>query len=108
MGGRWFFLCGGHFIVPSYKLYVDFGRCNGVVDIIWLPKTDFHATLTSSIQEGFTHVGTSAQIAQDLVNRVQSLVLLQKSGNDVNKKIHGVKDIVEQKKDKTKQKIGRM
>jgi len=30
-----------HFIVPSYKVYIDFGRCDGIVEIIW------HENLTS-------------------------------------------------------------
>jgi len=50
--------------------------------------------------KGFTRVGTSAQIPKSLVHRVQSLITSQRVGEDVNPKICGVKEIVEQKKQK--------
>ena len=43
------FHCEGvHFIIPSYKWYVDFGRCDGVVEIISWAKTKYHATSQSN------------------------------------------------------------
>ena len=89
---------GGHFIIPSYKLYVDFGRCDGVVEIISRAKTNYHATSQSSRVEGFTHVGTSTQIPQSLVDRVKLLMQCPKNGEHVNSRIRGVKEIVQQKK----------
>ena len=89
---------GGHFIIPSYKLYVDFGRCDGVVEIISRAKTNYHATSQSSRVEGFTHVGTSTQIPQSLVDRVKLLMQCPKNGKHVNSRIRGVKEIVQQKK----------
>ena len=68
---------GGHFIIRSYKLYVDFGRCDGVVEIISRAKTNYHATSLSSRLEGFTHVGTSTEIPQSLVDRVKLLMQCQ-------------------------------
>jgi hypothetical protein len=32
---------GGHFIVPTYKVYVDFRNCDGVVEILWQGKKGF-------------------------------------------------------------------
>ena len=89
---------GGHFIIPSYKLYVDSGRCDGVVEIILHAKTNYHATSQSSRVEGFTHVGTSTQIPQSLVDRAKLLMQCPKNGEHVNSRIRGVKEIVQQKK----------
>jgi len=57
-----FFCNGRYFIVPSYKVYVDFRKCDGVVEIIWRAKIDFHGTSNWKTREGFTRVGTSTQI----------------------------------------------
>jgi hypothetical protein len=42
---RSFYCDKRQFILPSYKCYTDFTNFDGVVEIIWQAKTDFHATL---------------------------------------------------------------
>ena len=69
-----------------------------VVEIILRAKINYHATSQSSRVEGFTHIGTSIQIPQSLVDRVKLLMQCPKNGEHVNSRIHGVKEIIQQKK----------
>jgi len=89
-----------HLIVPSYKLYIDFGQFDAIDEIIWRAKSNFHAPSQSTMAKGFNHVETSAPIQKNLVHRVQSLITSQRGREDVNPKIRGLKEIVEQKKQK--------
>lgn len=88
---------GGHFVVPSYKLYVNFGKCDGVVEIIWRANLDLHATSPSTTKLGFSRIGTSVQIPRSLVRRVLLLKKDERNGENVNPRVRGLKEIVEQK-----------
>jgi hypothetical protein len=46
------FTCeGGQFVVAPYKVYIDFGSCDGIVEIIWRGNKDHHRTLPSRTAE---------------------------------------------------------
>ena len=83
-------------------MYVHFGRCDGVVELISRAKTNYHATSPSSGVQGFTHVGTSTQTPESLVHKVKLLIQCPKNGEHVNSRIRGVKETVQQKKLKLK------
>jgi len=68
--------------------------------MIWRAKSDFHSTSPSTTSKGFTHVGTSTQIPKTLVCRVQSLMKDKRIGIDVNSRIRGLDELVNQKKRK--------
>jgi hypothetical protein len=40
---------GGQFVVVPYKVFVDFGSCDGIVEIIWRGNQDHHRILPSRI-----------------------------------------------------------
>jgi len=82
---------GGHFIISSYKLYINFGWNDGIVEIIWQAKFDFHATPQSTMAKRFTGVGTFVQLPKSFIHRVQSLIKSQRVREDVNLRIHGLK-----------------
>lgn len=88
---------GGEFVVFPYELFVDFGTCDGVVEIIWHGKTDFHATMLSRTIPGFIRLRTSIQINRKLIDRIAKLVKKHKMGVDINRKVRGVKKIIDEK-----------
>ncbi|KAF7296617.1 Polyketide synthase PksM [Mycena chlorophos] len=55
---------GGEFIWAEYGIGVDFARCSGLVEIYWRGKLDFHGTMQSTDNDGFTRFGTSVQITK--------------------------------------------
>ena len=85
---------GGEFVVPSFKSFIDFNACDGIVEIIMHAKPDFHATLPSNKKIGFSRLGTSIQC---LVQRIKNLLLEKAKGKTVDGKVRGVKEIVAQK-----------
>jgi len=59
---------GSEFVFTSYKVCIDFGTCNGIVEVIWHGQIDYHYTTRSITTIGFTKIGTSIQISQQLVS----------------------------------------
>ncbi|KAF9528575.1 hypothetical protein CPB83DRAFT_854378 [Crepidotus variabilis] len=63
---------GGCFIWGDYGFGVDFERCEGLVEIYWRGKTDYHGTLKSVSKSGATRFGTSTQLTEKGVRGFQS------------------------------------
>jgi hypothetical protein len=93
-------LQSGHFIVPTYKVYVEFGSCDGVMEILWRGKKDYHATAISITTSTFTKSGTSAQTSKSLVHRIKVLIKKQEDGENPNTRVRGLNKLVEEKKKK--------
>ncbi|KAF8600356.1 hypothetical protein BDV93DRAFT_608749 [Ceratobasidium sp. AG-I] len=72
---------GGQFVLPDFKLAIDFGSCAGKVDMMWRGSKDLHATARSTTTKGFQRIGTSIQGARRLLTRVQ---------NSLKKPVHKV------------------
>jgi hypothetical protein len=72
---------GGQFVVPDFKLFVDFSACTGKVDMMWRGSQDLHATARSKTSLGYQRVGTSIQGSRRLLVKVQNS--LKKSANKV-------------------------
>jgi len=53
---------GGEFVWAEYLTGVDFQRCIGIVEIMWLGCMHFHATMSSISEDGYTRFGSSVQI----------------------------------------------
>jgi hypothetical protein len=62
---------GGQFVLPEFKLAVDFASCTGKVDMMWRGSKDLHATAWSSTRHGFQRIGTSIQGSQRLLQKVE-------------------------------------
>ena len=88
---------GGEFLFASYKVCVDFHTCDGIVEIIWRGKTDFHSTIPSSTSLPYTRIGSSIQVNKVLVQRIKNLVMMQNRGENTSKKIRGVGQIMTKK-----------
>ena len=89
---------GGEFVLASYKVFVDFNACDGVVEIIWRGKTDFHSTLASTTMIRYTRLGTSVQVSDDLVQRLKMLVhMFGKNSVNIGSRVRGVQQIVDSK-----------
>jgi hypothetical protein len=84
---------GGEFVVPSYEVYIDFGACDGIVEAIWRGKTDYHCTTKSTTTRGYTRIGSSVQISQRLVSKLENAIKALQSGDQnldtINTKIKG-------------------
>lgn len=94
---------GGEFIWGAFGIGVDFQRfvfffqvdphsyyyrARGLVEIFWRGKVDFHGTLESSDEDGYTRFGTSIQITAKGVNAMQkvwNVEELARSGHDVHR-----------------------
>ncbi|KIL65066.1 hypothetical protein M378DRAFT_60828, partial [Amanita muscaria Koide BX008] len=61
---------GGGFLWGEYGIGVDFQRAQGLVEIFWRGKHDFHSTMLSSSPDRATRWGTSVQLTQRGVNAV--------------------------------------
>lgn len=49
---------------------MDFGRCDGITELIWQGKLDSHRTLPSSSDKGYTRIETFVQISNKLVQAI--------------------------------------
>ncbi|KAJ7507647.1 hypothetical protein B0H11DRAFT_1705665 [Mycena galericulata] len=94
--GRWTFspdadhhrTKGGQFLWGQYGVRVDFEKAHGLVEIYWRGQLDYHGTLESIDELGFTRFGTSIQITRKGVNAMQkvwNVEELAKSGHDVHR-----------------------
>ncbi|RKO90206.1 hypothetical protein BDK51DRAFT_31890 [Blyttiomyces helicus] len=45
---------GGHLVLQSYGVALDFTACDGVVDVLWRCKDDVHGVMESQYAEGFS------------------------------------------------------
>jgi len=88
---------GGEFLLGSYKVCVDINACDGVLEMIWCGKDDFHSTIQSTTSPLYTRVGTFVQVSNTLVQRMRSLLKQHAGGVDISKKVRGVNNIVEKK-----------
>lgn len=93
---------GGQFLLGSYKVCIDFNPCDGIVEIIWRGKSDFHCTVKSTTNLMYTRIGTSVQINNSLVQRMKILLEMYRNGININKRVRGVNQIVEEKLKKLK------
>ncbi|KAJ7038512.1 hypothetical protein C8F04DRAFT_914784, partial [Mycena alexandri] len=59
---------GGEFIWGAFNIGVDFNKARGLVEIFWRGQFDFHGTLSSTDEDGYTCFGTSIQITSKGVN----------------------------------------
>ncbi|KAF7354508.1 Polyketide synthase PksM [Mycena venus] len=78
---------GGEFVWGAFKVGVDFERAQGLVEIFWRGQFDFHGTLSSTDDDGFTRFGTSIQITAKGVNamhKVWNVAELAQSGHNVH------------------------
>jgi hypothetical protein len=84
---------GGQFLIAPYKICVDFGRCDGIIELIWQGKLDSHRILPSSSDKGYTKIGTSVHIS----NRLVQVVAKTRLESIVGKNVHfrGVSDMYE-------------
>jgi len=67
------------------------------VEVIWRGGLDFHSTLPGTTSENRTRFGSSAQISNSLVQRMNILLEMHAKGEDIKKRIRGVKEILELK-----------
>jgi len=87
--GRWIFrpnvdhnkTRGGEFIWGAYGVGVDFARARGLVEIFWRGLLDFHGTLKSIDDAGFTRFGTSIQITARGVNAMRKVWNVEQLAN---------------------------
>jgi hypothetical protein len=49
---------GGEFVVSLHKICIDFGACDGSMEIIWRRKADYHKIFSSHTAKEFSHIGT--------------------------------------------------
>jgi hypothetical protein len=75
---------GGQFLIAPYKICVDFGRCDGITELIWRGKLDSHRILLSSSDKGYTRIGTSVQISNRLVQAITKARLESTAGKNVH------------------------
>lgn len=82
--------------MADYGIGVDFAKNDGITFLIWRGKHDIHGTLKAKAADGFTMVGTSVQIAKQLVHCV--VVHEQRLEEDVNTevKVVGLSEQVEE------------
>ncbi|KAJ6629766.1 hypothetical protein B0H10DRAFT_2372424 [Mycena sp. CBHHK59/15] len=59
-------------------------RACGLVEIFWHGQLDYHGTLNSTDQEGYTHCGTSIQITTEGVNAMQKVWNVEQLANSVH------------------------
>ncbi|KAJ7916205.1 hypothetical protein B0H13DRAFT_1495990, partial [Mycena leptocephala] len=64
---------GGEFMWGAYGIGVDFARARGLVEIFWRGQVDYHGTLNSTDESGYTRWGTSVQITSKGVNAMQKV-----------------------------------
>ncbi|KAJ7430674.1 hypothetical protein B0H11DRAFT_1707471 [Mycena galericulata] len=77
---------GGEFMWGAYGVGVDFA--NGLVEIFWRGQLDYHGTLQSIDEQGFTRFGTSIQITTKGINamhKVWKVEELAESGHDIHR-----------------------
>ncbi|KAG8790337.1 hypothetical protein FRC12_012123 [Ceratobasidium sp. 428] len=56
---------GGQFVLPEFKIAVDFGGCAGQIDMMWRGSQDLHATARSRTKAGYMRFGTSTSAKSD-------------------------------------------
>jgi hypothetical protein len=69
-------------------LILSFHRARGLVEIFWRRQVDYHGTLNSTDESGYTRWGTSVQITSKGVNAMQkvwNVEQLARSGHDVHR-----------------------
>ncbi len=71
--------------------------CDGIEEILWHGKIDFHSIIPSTTSLGYMRIGTSVQSNEGLVQRIKLLIMMQKYGKDITKKVRGVTKIEESK-----------
>ncbi|KAJ7082196.1 hypothetical protein B0H15DRAFT_785893 [Mycena belliarum] len=78
---------GGEFLWGAFKAGVDFERLTrGLVEIFWRGESDYHGTLNSVDNEGYTRFGSSIQITSKGVNamhKIWNVEELARSGHDI-------------------------
>ena len=87
---------GGKFLLDSFKAYIDFNACDGIVEII-CGRSDFHSTIISTISLIYIRIGTSIQINNGLVQKMKTLLKMRTNEIDINKRVRGINQIVEKK-----------
>lgn len=79
---------GGQFLLGiSFKVCIDFNACDGIVEIIWHGRSDFHSIILSTTSLMHIRIGTSIQINKGLVQRMKTLLEMHANGIDINKKV---------------------
>jgi hypothetical protein len=84
---RWISLQRWTFYCTYLQVYVNFGSCDGIVDILWQGKKDYHATAISITTPTFTRLGILAQISKILVHSVKVLIKKQEDGENPNTRV---------------------
>ncbi|KAJ7673052.1 hypothetical protein DFH06DRAFT_1174225 [Mycena polygramma] len=78
---------GGEFVWGAFGIGVDFNKARGLVEIYWRGEYDFHGTLRSTDEAGYTRFGTSIQITSKGVNamaKVWNVSELAASGHNID------------------------
>ena len=54
------FECDGReFVVSLYKICINFGAYDGLMEIIWKKEANYHKTFSSHTSKEFSHIATS-------------------------------------------------
>ena len=73
---------------------IIFNACDGIIEMILQSKEDYHATVPSETIQFCTKLGTFLQKSNILVERRRSLIKHQSTGFNMQKKVHGVDNII--------------
>lgn len=59
-------ITGGNFSIPEYGIFIDFGACDGVVDVAWRGALDAHFTTEGRLPLEEERWGSSVQVSRRL------------------------------------------
>ena len=91
------FTCEGRqFAVASYKVYVDFGSCDGIVKIIWRGNQYHQRTLPNQTIGNFTTIGTSCQTSKRLKKAIAKAHIKKEARKDMDDKHKNVGKLYQQ------------
>lgn len=65
---------GGFFYIADYEMIVDYRRIDGICEQIWQGPRHVHSTVKGWIKEGYTRVGSTAQINTRLAAHVRKFL----------------------------------
>lgn len=66
---------GGFFYVADYAIMIDYSVIDGVCDQVWQGPKNVHATVRGVYQPGFTTLGSSGQINNNLKEAVKNYLM---------------------------------